>query len=374
MAQLTLIHLRSVAALAERAGQWNALWQRAEVTIPTVQAECLLQWLRRFDRKQTFHALAVEQGSQLVAALPLVGRRLGKVMPVGALAGNVWTPAGELLLDPAVDVPAALDCLVRGLARLPWQLLWFDLTVLDAPRWRQFAAACERAGLATAAHERYRIPRIDTTTDWQAYRESWSGNHRRNMNRHRRELAAEHGGVSLKLVTPFADDPLRPLLRRGFELEDRSWKGAAKTSTFHTDGMFEYYCRQAELLAERGQLQLAGLQIGERPIAFHYAWLAKGVYHPFKSGYDPDFREYGPGQLLIHDLLEYMFAMPECLALDCVGPATAATDKWQPEHYRLGRLVVAPRRLLSRSLMYAYQHIWPVVRKWRASRVGRAPL
>jgi hypothetical protein len=67
----------------------------------------------------------------------------------------------------------------------------------------------------------------------------------------------------------------------------------------------------------------------------------------------------------MHDVLEKLFLTPDALALDGVGPATAATDKWQPAGYALGRLVVAPPRLLGRSLMYAHEHIWPAVRAWR---------
>jgi hypothetical protein len=366
MPALRLVQFRTPAALLERKDDWNCLWRRSEVTIPTVQAEHVHQWQRQFGPRRAFRALAVEESGRLLAAMPLVSDRLAGVMPCGTLTSNHWTPAGELLLDEQCDWPAALDVLVRGLARLPWQLFWFDLTVLDAPRWQAFAADCERAGLGTSAHERFRIPRIATEGNWVDYRATWSANHRRNMTRHRRSLAQEHGEVSLRWLTPAVEE-VGPLLRRGWELENRSWKGAAGDSVLRAPGMFSYFCRQAESLASQGQLALAFLDVAGEPAAFQYGWWAKGVYHPFKCGYDESLRAFGPGQLLMHDVLEHLFWDADCRALDAVGPATAATDKWQPDSYPLGRLVVAPRRLLGRALLYAYRHVWPTLRRWRGT-------
>jgi CelD/BcsL family acetyltransferase involved in cellulose biosynthesis len=365
MSKLRLVRLRTPAALEKRASDWDCLWRRSEVTIPTAQARHVAGWLTQFAVGRSFRALAVEEKSgQLVAALSLVSERWGGIMPCGALTSNAWTPAGELLVDPESAVDDVLDVLVRGLARLPWQLFWLDWTVLDAPRWRAFIEACGRAGLATAQHERYRIPRIDTAGKWESYRSMWSGQHRRNMTRHRRGLQAERGAVRLRWISP-TPEQVGPLLRRGWELENRSWKGAARESVLRVPGMSRFFQQQASLLAERQQLRLAFLEAGGEAVAFQYGWWAKGVYHPFKCGYDPSLREFGPGQLLMHDVLAELFASQDAVALDGVGPATAATDKWKPASYALGRLVVAPPRLLGRSLMYAYEHIWPALRAWR---------
>ncbi|HTN76831.1 MAG TPA: hypothetical protein VL096_16345, partial [Pirellulaceae bacterium] len=40
-------------------------------------------------------------------------------------------------------------------------------------------------------------------------------------------------------------------------------------------------------------------------------------------------------------------------------------SKWQTSQYAVGRMLIAPRRLLSQSLLYAYKHVWPALRRWR---------
>ena len=42
-----------------------------------------------------------------------------------------------------------------------------------------------------------------------------------------------------------------------------------------------------------------------------------------------------------------------------------ATGKWKPTGYPVGRLVIAPRRLLARAVVHAYKHCWPCVRRLR---------
>lgn len=369
---LRLLHLRSFEALQAHAAAWDDLWRRSDVTIPTVQAALLTQWMRHFGRGKSFHALAIEHDGQLVAALPLCEQRLGGCLAAGGLTGNAWTPAADLLVDPTTEREAVFDHLARALNRLPWPLLWLDNAIIDAPRWQGFIVACERAGLGLEVQERFRISRVEINGSWEDYRAKWSKNHRANMGRYLRKLSADHGVVSLRVERPDTSTKIAALLRRGFEIEDRSWKGVAKSAVLRTPGMFEFFTRQAEALTAREQLEVAFLDVDARPIAFHYAWRAKGVYHPFKCGYDESFAAYSPGQLLIHEVLRRFFETGSTAGFDCVGPANDFTRKWQTSEYAVGRVVIAPRRLLGQAVLYAYQHVWPTLRAWRQEPRGKA--
>src|SRR3972149_5293608 len=100
MSEFHLVHLTSAAALRNAATAWDDLWWRSDVTLPTVRAELLAQWLEQFGGKAEFHALAVESGGHWVAALPLVSRRIAGVIRAGSLPCNPWLPCGDLLIDP----------------------------------------------------------------------------------------------------------------------------------------------------------------------------------------------------------------------------------------------------------------------------------
>jgi CelD/BcsL family acetyltransferase involved in cellulose biosynthesis len=371
VSRLRVVHLASVAELRATAADWDDLWRRSASTLPSLRADLVAQWVRHFAPGAGFHALAVEDDGRWVAALPLVGRKLARLIDVGTLPLNEWSSSGELLLDPAARIEPALDALVEAMAELPWQLFWLEEVAVDSPRWQAFAAAVQRAALATHYHQQLQIGRIEIDHDWPGYKRRWSRKHRQQMARHSRRLGRQ-GNVRLRLLSQLCPEDAQRWMRQGFEIEDRSWKGAAGTSVLRTPGMFDFFAQQAEQLARWGQLELAFLECGRRPVAFSYGLSAKGVFHSIKVGYDPEFAGYSPGQLLRYHLFRRFFADPQRRAIDYMT-SSDAHRKWRPDSYALGRLVIAPRRLLARAALHAYRRsrpYMPYLRRLRAIATG----
>ncbi len=374
MTRLRIVHLDSLAALRAAAEAWDDLWRRSAVTLPTLRAELVAQWVEQFARPDRFHAIAIESEGRLVAALPLVRRKLGCLLNVAAMPCNEWSSSGELLLDRVVEqaslpgpgrteisVPPVLEALAAAIRAMPWPLLWLDEAVLDAPRWQQLRQACTAARMTVAEHRRWQVGRVAIDGDWPGYKSRWSRKHRQKMAWAARRLAGR-GDVRLVVHARLAPGEVAAWMQRGFEIEDRSWKGAEGTSVLRTPGIAEFFLRQAEQAAEWGQLELAFLQCGDRLAAFSYGLTAKGVFHSLKVGYDREFAEQAPGQLLRYHLLERFFAEPERKALDFQGPINEAHAAWLPEPYAIGRLAVAPRSLGGRLTVRAYKDIWPCIR------------
>ena len=90
-------------------------------------------------RPEDFHAVAVEAEGRLVAALPLVRRKIAGLFDAGTMPCNEWSASGDLLLDPFF--PSVLDAMAGAIRDVPWPLLWLDEAVLEAPRWRALQAA-----------------------------------------------------------------------------------------------------------------------------------------------------------------------------------------------------------------------------------------
>ena len=359
VARLRTLHFDSLAGLRSAAGAWDDLWQRSDVTLPTLRAELIAQWIEHFARPADFDALAVECDGRLVAALPLWRRRVGRVLGAAAMPCNEWSSNGELLLSapPVVEV---LDALVAALRETSWQLLWLDEAVLDAPRWRLLQQALARAGMRAGSRRRWNVGRLEIAGNWADYKSRWSRKHRQKMAWAARRLA-QRGDVRLVAAAELAPGDAAAWMRRGFAVEDRGWKGAAGTSVLRTPGMADFFIRQAETAARWGQLELVFLECGGRPAAFCYGLTAKGVFHSMKVGYDPAFDECVPGQLLRYFLLERFFAEPWRAALDFQGPMTEAHAAWRPRCYTVDRLVVAPGRLLGAVAVGAYEHLWPTM-------------
>ena len=137
--------------------------------------------------------------------------------------------------------------------------------------------------------------------------------------------------------------------------------------------MFDFFLGQARQLAQWDQLALAVLRCGGRPVAFAYGLVAKGVFHSWKVGYDARYADCSPGQLLRYRLIERLHADPAYQTMDFVGLLSDAQAHWRPETYRVGRLMVAPRRLLGRLALSAYRCCRPSSgRAAPASTVGES--
>ena len=123
---MELRHITTLAELRAEKANWDDLWRRSEVAIPTGKAEPTAQWLEAFAPRAPLDVFVVEHQGAWVAALPLYRRRIARVVPVLDLIGNSWSPCGGLLLDPRCDVPRVTEALLRGLRGVEETLLWLE--------------------------------------------------------------------------------------------------------------------------------------------------------------------------------------------------------------------------------------------------------
>jgi len=336
--------LDSADALRATAREWDDLWRRSDVTLPTVCAEPAALWIDTFAPDATIRIVTVRLADRLVAALPLLGRTLGRVVPVGDLTLNPWSPNGELLLDTEADAAAIVGRLAEAVCDLPWPLLWFEMVPHQANRWTALTESLVERGAQVDIRPGHQIGRVSLERPFDVYMAQRSKNLRRSV---RKDLAQleRMGHVELRLLDHLHPDEVEEALQRAFALEDSGWKGAGGTSVLKNEGIFDFYLRQAS-----GALRLAFLECGGRAIAFELGWIGKGVYHSFKVGYNEDYREFGPGHLLRYRLIEHGCAAPGLHHIDYQGPITAALRPWSTETYAIGRLAVCLPRLSSRAL------------------------
>ncbi len=362
MPSLKLVCLESVPALRARADAWDDLWRRADVAAPTLRAELLAQWLEQFARGQPLRALVVTADGQFVAALPLVGLGHTRTSLFGRLPNGIWSSSGDLLLDPSADVGPALETLVGALGKLPWPGVCLDFVELASARWRALQLVLQQHGMPPSIHQQARVGQIEVDGSWQQYRQRWSRGHQKSLRRCERRLR-EAGACTLEICRDLTPDQVGARLLEGFEVEDRSWKGAAGTSVLRTRGMAPFFLRQAQQLARWGQLELVFLKLDGSPIAFEMGCVAKGVYFSHKVGYDQQFARCGPGRLLTRFQLEQYHADPERKLVDCMGELADAAACWVTRSYQIGRLLVGTGGRLGRLLTRAHADLWPKLRR-----------
>lgn len=353
MNRLQIRKFSSTEELRAVAAAWDDLWFRSDVTNPRARASLVALWVEHFSPSEPLAALAVEQEGRLVAALPLVGsRRIRGLVKVGALPYNAWAGNGELLLDPTTDVDAVLDLLVSALNRLPWSFLWLDSVALERSHWQAFLAAMKRAGLSPEVRPDHDAALVEIGNDWQTYEATWSRKRRQNRHRQARQLE-QAGKTELKIYSP-SPCQVDKLMHEGFEVEDRSWKGAEGTSVLKTPGMLDFYCREARLLAEWGQLELVFLEHQDKAIAFDYGLIAKGVHYTPKVGYDEAYDKFSPGQLMIMRLLQRWHDEPDSHCLDFLGQPDPWKLSWGTCTYPVGSIIAPTGRTLSKQMFQIY--------------------
>lgn len=368
MPTLRVETLTSAKEIRQLAPAWDRLWEHSAVTLPTIRAELVAQWIEHFAPHRPLCAVVVRQGDELLAALPLVERRIAGVLRAGDLTSNFWSPNGELLLDPSACAQKVLAALVHRLAQLPWRLLWLDLVPAASGAWPDFASALAAAGMHHVAALRYAIGQVATVGDFAEYEGSRSKNLRRSLRRDLKRLERT-GAVALQWRQAFAPHEVEPALQAALAIEQRSWKATAGQPVLDQPRLFHFYVRQCMQLAAWGQLRIATLKHAGRPIAFEVGWVGKGVYHSFKAGFDEAFRAAGPGQLLRWMLLERCFQESEVLGVDFQGPLTEALAAWSTHTYPLCRLVVSAGGIRGRALVAAYCAARRVRNPWRSRKV-----
>ena len=358
---MKLLRIESVNELRKFSTPWDDLWWRSEAALPTQRAELVAQWVEHFAPSGHFQALVVEDNGQLVAALPLVmSRKFG--LQVGGLTANCWSDSGTLLLDGQSESPLAVEMLMQGVQSLRWPLLMLDGVNLDNGAWQAWQQSQSSLGFSQAVRPKYRIGKIDITHNWDAYVKAWSANHRRAIKK-LRSAAENNGTVELVAHSGLHPNDVEPLLHQAFEIEDRSWKGREGTSVLRTPGAYDFFLRQAQQLAAWNQFELYFLKLNGRPIAFDFCYVAKGVVSSHKIGYDEEFRDFGPFQLLRSYQLERLFADPDRRLLDTLGILGEASAKWSTRYTQSSRAIMQTGSLAGRLALAGYEHLWPKVRK-----------
>ena len=238
---------------------WDDLWRRSNVTMPTLCAEPAAFWIDTFAPDDPLRILTVRQGDRLVGALPIVGRKLRRLISVGDVPLNLWSANGDLLIDTETDVAAVTGQLADAMCDMPWPLLWFQMVPWQSSHWMSLAEQLTRLGTQVDTSTGFEIARTSLAGPFDAYFADRPKNLRRSVRKDAKRLEAE-GPVELRLLDKLLPEEVETPLQRAFAIEDSGWKGEAGTSVLRSEGVFDFYLRQAQYFAGQGVLRIAFLE------------------------------------------------------------------------------------------------------------------
>lgn len=313
----------------ELAVEWRELCEKAEVPEPFYRPEWTAAYLHAFAPRSKLLVITARVAGTLRAVLPLVeehGLFLG--MPVVRLraAANAHTCRFDMAQRASAGTGAVLNAVWRFLEEAPG---WDLIELSDVPAAGAIEALVELAranGFPVGRRESMCCPYIPLAglSDGDSLLLRTSANFRSNIRRKSRQLKAR-GELALRLVT----DANPRALQSFYDLERSGWKGK-KGTAIDCDKRTRRFYDEIAINGERfGYLSLWFLDFNGRPIAAQFGVTYAGRYFMPKVAFDEEFRQYGPGHLMIYEILRACVKRG-ISEYDFTGPWAEYKAKWTP--------------------------------------------
>lgn len=306
-------------------------WERIAEEDPAGEAfyrpEWSLSFLRAFAPSAKLVVVTAWHGKALRAVLPLIRvRSFLTGLPVRKLMGvaNVHCCRLGLALAPGEEHEPLLGAMWDALKSLQdWDVLDFDYVPEDNgidrlaghAAWGGYPVSRVRSW--ESLHVDFKA--VQGETPWM---EGTRPKFRSNLRRTRRQLE-EQGKVTTRHFVSANPQALEEF----YKLEASGWKGRQGTAIACDPRTQQFYDEVAQASAQAGVLSLDFLELNNKPVAAHFAFQSHGRYCLAKAAYDETYQRYGPGQLLVQEVLSQSRDRG-ISELDFVGPATWDESRW----------------------------------------------
>lgn len=316
---------------------------------------------------RTLHAgarlriLSVRRGPGLAAVAPLVEVvRRGVRWLEFAGASQLYEPMRLL-----ADSDHARDVLCRAITA---QRSPLRLQRVDAGAWTNALRAAARGRAVAIEVPSCPSLRVEIDARFDGESGPLSSERAATLRRKRRQLE-KLGAVVLESVEPTPAD-VETVLREAFEVEARSWKGAAGSAVLQQPAQFAFFRELGRHYSAGGALLVRRLRVGTELAAVHVGVVADNCCYEMKIGFDDKFARQSPGVLLTLDCLRDG-ARRGLRAHEFLGCAAAWQEPFASSERPLRNLAIYPfsaRGLAALALDGAD------VAARRATRLVRAPL
>jgi CelD/BcsL family acetyltransferase involved in cellulose biosynthesis len=197
---------------------------------------------------------------------------------------------------------ATARALADAAVRLPgWDVLL--LTDLDpaCPFTKAIETAARAGRLDVLTGQAERIAYIDLPATFEAWLQTLHGDRRYRIRKIRKKANAAH-------PTRFFvfDDPAT--LDQGIDkliaLHHKRWKSIGQAHAFATPEYVEFHRAVMAACLRKNRLRLYALELGGQVVAMYYFYKFRDRVYLMQSGFDPDFSDVKPGQVLLGYIIE----------------------------------------------------------------------
>ena len=166
----------------------------------------------------------------------------------------------------------------------------------------------------------------------------------KNANRLARKAADEVGPLALTHSTP--GEPLEPWFEDFMRIESSGWKGEDGTGTsLLLDKRAQAFFRALIVEnAENWETRVYVLCFGEAQVASVLCICSGQVLYVLKTGYNEEYKAYGPGSILIARLIEIMAENPDVSAIN-LTTAPPWSERWHFDRPSVHEVIITSSTL-----------------------------
>jgi CelD/BcsL family acetyltransferase involved in cellulose biosynthesis len=273
---------------------WRSLWEKSRDPSVFTGYDWARASAEAFAAVRSPRIVVVERGGEVVGILP-VAVEGGTLLFLGMPESD----SNDLICLPGIEAEAAA-CAIDALLDLPWRSATLDYLWEDSALFHALDKLPAR--FSRALHLAYRgiapravLPPDDPATVAKIVK-------KKNELRLERQIGRK-GQLSFRfLETP---DELRAGFEHLVRLHTARRNEAGDQSVFLDARVLDFYDRLLARLDPRKDLRFLVMEFDGRTIACEFAFQHFGRLFGFKTAYDPEFRDYSPGTMIVRRTAQY---------------------------------------------------------------------
>jgi CelD/BcsL family acetyltransferase involved in cellulose biosynthesis len=334
--------------------EWDGLIDESDQRVFFLRWEWNLAWWRAFNPAAStlFIIVCRDEEGRLAGLAPfyLTQRRtagIRHVREVMFLGTGIYAQTSEYLdIIARRGYEQAVAESVAGFLRQSndWDRLWMNEVPAASSIFSRFRSALgENVEVAQCNRSHY----IDTTMDWETFRQSLSRSTRKHLTRQMRRFFETYECEFNRVRLP---DELERAMDALIRLHQARWTSKGEPGSFAIPGVEELLRNSARYALANGRLRLWTLKLNGEIAAVRLAFLDNGVVHAFQGGFDPAYAKDSLGSVMLGLCIKDCLEDPETREYDFMGGTDSYKDWWT----KSGRETVSLTCLRSgiRSLTY----------------------
>ena len=343
----------SLKELEENCDKWNDLWKRSTTTNPIAQAELVALYTRFYGFEEHFQAAIVESDGRWLAAIPLVTATKYRLLKVANFPNENHLYSIQFLLDPSFEPLETVQQLISGIRKLPMHLFWLEGIRLGNTEWQHFRNGLRLSGIPYAEQVCRETAIVTLGKPIDELEPHWNKKQVADIKRRQKKLG-ELGTIEVVKCTQEKD--VVDAVPVCFDIENKGWKGD-NNSSGKKKGHEPFFTEKARLLAQKNQMLIYGLTLDSKWIAFQYCYTGKDTCYVLKLSYDPEFRQYGAGQILNYLVFQDLCKNSDISLYDYIGDIMDYQKIWNPVVVQKNQLVFPMNSLLGKTAFSAYRFL-----------------